>query len=123
MSFASNGSGEQPDERDNEADDESTALGGRAPGDDPRALERKAEALRREVDQLIAEAERRRHNLVARQIKHHPVAVAAVAGLLGAGVAAVTVLLVRQYRERRSLTRRALALLEAAARSERRPRR
>jgi hypothetical protein len=73
-------------------------------GEETRALERKADAIRREVDLLIAEADRRRHRILSRQLHKHPVVSAGAALLVGAGLVGVTALLVRRYQQRHSIT-------------------
>lgn len=85
------------------------------------ALERKADAIRREVDMLIAEADRRRHKIFARQLRSHPLITAGAMLAVGLGAAGMTALVVRYYQRRYNLGERLLELGRAAGRVARRP--
>jgi hypothetical protein len=93
------------------------------PNEEARSLERKADAIRREVDLLIAEADRRRHHLLGRQFRHHPLVTVAAGVLVGASALAATMVLVRRYQRRHSISGRLVELSRATGRVLRRPER
>lgn len=92
------------------------------------SLERRAERLRRDVDALLDEADRRRHAVasavsVKRQLVLHP-GVGIVAGAVALALAiGLPLLAIRRARRRRSLGGRASALSQAMRRMMKRPER
>jgi hypothetical protein len=91
------------------------------PREEARALERKANAIRREVDLLIAEADRRRHRMLGRQFQVHPLVTVGAALLLGAAAVGGVVVFARRYQRRNSLSGRLTELGRAVVRVARRP--
>jgi hypothetical protein len=91
------------------------------PREEARSLERKADAIRREVDLLIAEADRRRHRMLGRQFQVHPLVTVGAALLLGAAAVGGVIVFARRYQRRNSLSGRLTELGRAVVRVARRP--
>lgn len=94
--------------------------------DETEALQEKAQLLRRQVDILLTEADRRRHAAtsalsVKRQVGLHPGVALGLVGGLAAAAVLLPILAVRRARRRNSLPARAQALRQALRRMVKRP--
>ncbi|HEY0707466.1 MAG TPA: hypothetical protein VGG33_11750 [Polyangia bacterium] len=95
------------------------------PREETKELERKADAIRRDVDMLIREADKRRQQFfgVSSRLREHPAVVIGAAGLIGMGVFGVSLLLKRRYEQRHSLSGKLTALGAAMGRVAKKPER
>ena len=95
------------------------------PREETKALEQKADAIRRDVDLLIKEADKRRQQFfgVTSRLRENPAIVIGAAGLLGMGVFGVSLLIKRRYEQRHSMTGKLSALSAAVGRVARKPER
>jgi hypothetical protein len=95
------------------------------PREEAKALEKKADAIRRDVDLLMREADKRRQRLfgVGQRLRDHPGLVIGAASLLGMGVFGVSLLLKRRYDRHHSLAGKVRALSAAMGRVAKKPER
>lgn len=95
------------------------------PREEAKALEKKADAIRRDVDLLIREADKRRQRLfgVSHRLIENPALTIGAAALIGMGVFGVSLLLKRRYDQRHSVSGKLRALGAAMGRVAKKPER
>ena len=92
------------------------------PREETTALERKADAIRRDVDRLLAEADQRRQRFwgLRTKLRESPALVVGAACVLGVATVTVSLLLVRRFQRPISLQTRLSTLGDAVKRVARR---